>query len=374
MSAKSRRNGSLGFISRAVLLANLFAVAALLLSYMAPVIDPKTCWPMAFFGIGYFPILAVNLVFMVYWAVRRLRYAAISLLAILVGWGTFNDHFGFSGKVPAEAMGNPDTAHIRLLTYNVHFFRAFKQTDTDPTISDEAMQLMDSVSPDIVCVQEYYTRKKGKYRMAGEFERKVGTVYHHFSPTAQNEYEAYGVAIFSRYPIVATGHLSDQEYGVNQIIYADIDKNGKVFRVYSVHLRSFEFQEEDYEFINKPTKKLEKDAASTRRIGSRLKHAFIARSVQADALHAHSRESNIPYIIAGDFNDTPLSYAVSKVSRGMKNAFREKGRGWGVTYNGDFPNFQIDYILASDAFKVHHYQIEKAKLSDHYPVWADLEL
>ena len=54
-----------------------------------------------------------------------------------------------------------------------------------------------------------------------------------------------------------------------------------------------------------------------------------------------------PYIISGDFNDTPSSYAVNQMAKGFKNAFREKGTGLGRTYNGDFPNYQIDYIMAS---------------------------
>jgi len=374
MAGKSRRIKKLGFFSKAVLLANLLAVAALLLSYLAPVINPQAFWPIAFFGIAYLPLLVVNGLFIGYWLVRRPRFAAISLLAVLVGWGTLTKHVGFGSRVPAAVVDSPDTAHIRLLTYNVHFFRAFEQKDTELTILDEAMQLMDSVSPDILCIQEYYTRQKGRYKMTKEFERKVGTFYHYISPTAANDYEAYGMAIFSRYPIVASGHLPAHEHGVNRIIYADIDKGGKIFRVYNVHLRSFGFQKEDYDFIKSPSKTIEKDAASTRRIGSRLKHAFSARGAQAEALRAHSLECEIPYIIAGDFNDTPLSYAVNKVSSGLQNAFRKKGRGWGVTYNGDFPNFQIDYILASKEFEVASYQIIKARLSDHYPVWADLKL
>src|SRR5690606_30167937 len=130
---------------------------------------------------------------------------------------------------------------------------------------------------------------------------------------------------------------------------------------------------EDYDFINRPSKTIEKDAAATRRIGARLKQAFTARSAQAEALGAHSRSCGMPYLIAGDFNDTPLSYAVNRVSSGLLNAFREKGHGWGVTYNGDFPNFQIDYIFATKDFKIRNYQIIKAKLSDHYPVWADIQ-
>lgn len=377
MAAKSRRVKQLDFFSRSILWINFFAVGALLLSYLAPVINPQVFWPIAFFGIAYLPLLLVNVLFIIYWLIRRARFALISLLAIVVGWGTLTKHFGFHAEVPDPAIGAAalrDTANVRLLTYNVHFFRTFEQKDTEPSIREETMRLMDSVSPDVICIQEYYTRQKGSYRMAKAFEREIGMPYSYFLPTAENDYEAYGMAIFSRYPIVASGHLPNLEHGVNRVIYADIDKGGRIFRVYNVHLRSIGFQKEDYEFIKSPSKTLEKDAASTKRIGARLKWAFSARSAQAEALREHRRECKTPYLIAGDFNDTPLSYAVNKVSSGLVNAFHEKGRGWGVTYNGDFPNFQIDYILASKDFGVYRYQIVKAKLSDHYPVWADLRL
>ncbi len=372
MATKSRRWKRLDFFSRFVLWINFFAVAALLLSYLAPVINPQWFWPIAFFGIAYLPLLIVNGLFVVYWLARRARFALLSGLAILLGWGTLTKHFGFSRGISETSIRLPDTADIRLLTYNVHFFRAFDQKGTKPTIREEIMKLVDSISPDVVCIQEYYTRQKGAHKMADAFEQEIGMRYRYISPTAQNDYEAYGMAIFSRYPIVASGNLPGLEYGVNGIIYADIDKGGKVFRVYNVHLRSFGFQKEDYDFIKRPTKTIEKDAASTKRIGTRLKRAFSARGAQADGLRAHSQACNTPYLIAGDFNDTPLSYAVNKVSSGLQNAFRKKGKGWGVTYNGDFPNFQIDYILASKEFEVYRYQIIKEKLSDHYPVWADL--
>ena len=342
--------------------------------YLAPIINPQTFWPIAFFGIAYMPLLVCNGVFVVYWLVRRVRFAAISLLAILLGWNTFQKHFGFNGQVPPSVVASPDTADIRVLTYNVHFFRQFDQEGTKLTIRQQAMAVMDSVSPDVICIQEFYTRQKGEYDMAEAFERDINMPYQYISPTSSNDYEAYGMAIFSRYPIVGSGVLPEHEYGVNRIIYADIAKSGRVIRVYNVHLRSFGFQKEDYDFINNLSKTLEKDAASTKRIGARLKYAFTARSAQAVALRQHSQACDLPYLIAGDFNDTPLSYAVNEVSADMKNAFREKGRGWGVTYNGDFPNFQIDYILSSNAFDVRHYQIIETKLSDHYPVWADLRL
>ena len=88
----------------------------------------------------------------------------------------------------------------------------------------------------------------------------------------------------------------------------------------------------------------------------------------------HAAQCPYPYIISGDFNDTPSSYAVNAMAQGLKNAFREKGSGFGRTYNGNFPNYQIDYIMASPQFEVADYQIIEKRLSDHYPVRSDLLL
>jgi len=81
-----------------------------------------------------------------------------------------------------------------------------------------------------------------------------------------------------------------------------------------------------------------------------------------------------PYIVSGDFNDTPSSFAVNQMAKGLKNVYREKGSGFGRTYNGDFPNFQIDYIMTSPQFDIEDYQIIEKKLSDHYPVRSDVLL
>ena len=113
---------------------------------------------------------------------------------------------------------------------------------------------------------------------------------------------------------------------------------------------------------------------SSKKIGIRLKKAFIKRGEQVKILKADTEKCTIPYIIAGDFNDTPISYTVNTISAGMKNSFREKGSGFGVTYNGEFPNFQIDYILTSPEFSIKNYLIVDKKLSDHYAVRTDLEL
>ncbi|MGY0040117.1 hypothetical protein [Pedobacter sp. NJ-S-72] len=58
----------------------------------------------------------------------------------------------------------------------------------------------------------------------------------------------------------------------------------------------------------------------------------------------------------------------------MHNTFVEQGTGLGRTYNGKFPNFQIDYISATKKFKVINHRIIQSRLSDHFPVRSDLRI
>src|SRR5690606_7550373 len=128
--------------------------------------------------------------------------------------------------------------------------------------------------------------------------------HYYFQPSVDNDFEALGLAIFSKYPIKNTGHIifPNTERG-NEVIFADIKSGEKLFRVYNVHLQSISFQPEDYQYLKKTTEI--SDVESPKRIGWRLKQAFVKRSEQAELLKKHAVESKLPYIVAGDFNDTP---------------------------------------------------------------------
>ncbi len=82
----------------------------------------------------------------------------------------------------------------------------------------------------------------------------------------------------------------------------------------------------------------------------------------------------LPFIVAGDFNDSPSSFAVNEMCRGLKNSFRERGAGYAVTYNGDLPNFQIDYIMTKPVFGINSYKVIDKKLSDHFGVIVKMNL
>lgn len=361
----------LGWFSRFVLFLNYAAVIGLLFSYLAPFVNPKSFWPIAFVGMAYPVLLIFNVAFILYWFFRKPKTALIPIVSLLIGWGTLNKTVGFLNKSsePLE-----DSTHLRVMSYNVKLFKGYLDNKEINTKKD-ILKLFKDLEPDIICIQEFYTRKKGANDVQASLIGSLGYKYYYFQEVAGNDFDAYGIAIFSKYPIVKSGSLdiNIKKRTVNRIQFADIEKNSKLFRVYNVHLQSIAFQKEDYAFISKKLSNMDEDISSTKRIGVRLKKAFIKRSEQVDLLYDHIKGCTTPFIVAGDFNDTPSSYSVNKISRGMNNAFEMKGTGLGITYNGDFPSFQIDYIMASKEFAIHNFQIIPEKLSDHYPIWSDLE-
>lgn len=359
----------LGYLSRTVFIFNILAIVALLICYSASFINPKTFWPIAFFGLGYLPILLVNIGFIAYWLLRKPKMIIFSMLTILIGWPLLTKHWN---PRSTSSITTKATDHIRVLSFNAHLFKDVH--DAKKNFKNDALQILDSIKPDIVCFQEYYSKIKGKYVISNEFKVKLGYDYHYFAESSKNDYEAYGMTIFSKYPIVNSGNILDNDYGINRISYADIKKNDTTIRVYNVHLRSFALQNEDKEFIQNPSSKNESDNQAPRRLGRKLKNAFEFRSEQASSLKRHMNACNFPYIVMGDFNDTPMSYSVNLVGKGLHNAFKEKGAGWGVTHYEMLPIFQIDYIFASPAFEVLNYHVVNKKLSDHYPIWSDLRL
>ena len=92
---------------------------------------------------------------------------------------------------------------------------------------------------------------------------------------------------------------------------------------------------------------------------------------------AYDAKGNLLTVKKADDNTWSISNAktLNKITYLVNDTFdTEKGSGFGKTYNGAFPNFQIDYIATTKDFDVINYHISKDKLSDHFPVRSDLRL
>ncbi|MES3017297.1 MAG: endonuclease/exonuclease/phosphatase family protein [Bacteroidota bacterium] len=370
---RTKKRSGLNIFNKLVLGANMFAVVSLLIAYLSSFISPGTFWPPAFFGLAYPAILLINLIFIIYWLISFPRYALLSLIAILAGWNVLSSYIGFR-ESSGIMVPKSSESFIRVLTYNVHNFKQFGDKN-DKFTKDQILDIIRKEQPDVLCFQEFFSRQRGEYNFRKLITEIMKSNHYFFKPTTDNGYEATGTAIFSKYPIVNSGKvLFAKKMNWNEAVYVDVNTGKKIFRVYNVHFQSISFQPEDYQYLNKVKKDIDTDVGSSVKIVSRLKNAFVKRANQVKLLRSHADSCKTPYIIAGDFNDTPISYTAKTIFKGLQNGFHEKGSGFGVTYNGDFPNFQIDYIVASPEFTFKNYLIVKKKLSDHYPVRTDLEL
>jgi endonuclease/exonuclease/phosphatase family metal-dependent hydrolase len=183
------------------------------------------------------------------------------------------------------------------------------------------------------------------------------------------------MAIFSKYPLKNVELIGfDKSLTVNGTIRADIQTPEGPIRLYCVHLQSIDFRPIDYAYLNQVKEKIKPELKPTRRIFGKLKIAFIKRAEQANEIHTSIEESPIPVLVMGDFNDTPVSYSYNTILGKLKSSFQEKGSGLGRTYNGSFPNFQIDHILCDSNFQICDFGIIEKKLSDHFPVRVNLLL
>jgi hypothetical protein len=80
-------------------------------------------------------------------------------------------------------------------------------------------------------------------------------------------------------------------------------------------------------------------------------------------------------------NDVPNSYAYAKIREKRKDAFLEKGYGFGKTYTsstsrvmGMLPTLRIDYIFTDPNIQTSQFTQITKKLSDHQALVADIKL
>ena len=99
-----------------------------------------------------------------------------------------------------------------------------------------------------------------------------------------------------------------------------------------------------------------------------------ARSSQSVMIADHIKESPYPVILAGDFNEPPMSYTYRTLRKTLDDSFLDNGSGWGTTWIGGIPLLRIDYILYSSELTNTSFQCLKTDLTDHYPVKASFTI
>lgn len=365
------------FIHRFFWILNILALAGLVLSYLAAYVSPAKVWWLALFGLGYGTLLGINLCFVVFWMLRKSKLYRYSLIFSLIGIGKIFGMFQLSFSHQVEDTGQREKGRLKVMSFNVRLFDLYNWFHSHDTRA-RIFSFLEKENPDIICFQEFFSSERGTpFFKNDDTLMKVLSAYAHIEYTLTlHEGDHWGIATFSKYPIINKQAVHFQKRGGNIFIYTDINTGKDTVRVFNTHLESVRFRWEDYKFIqNLGNEDVEQDEVKGGlNILRRLKRAFVKRANQVQVLHDTMDASPYPLILCGDFNDTPPSYTYHILADDLKDAFRESGNGFGKTYSGPFPSFRIDYIFHDKRIRSYGYKTMREELSDHYPIscWVEL--
>ncbi len=333
------------FIDRFLFIINSFLAFALLLSYLLPHIPPRSFPLLSVLSLGVPLLIVGNLLFMLFWLLRFKRQFLLSFIILLAGYSYVNAWFQVGNK-PLESRN-----HLSVMSYNVRMFNAYKWVD-DSNIPRKISAIVSEKDPDILVTQEHYIMESGIFKH-----------YPYNYIKLKDKGSEFGMAIFSKYPVINRQSLNFPDDGNNNAIFVDIVKDNDTLRIFNVHFQSLNI---------KPGLQDIRDADSKQLIG-RIGFGFGLQQTQAETLKAEIDRSPYKTLVMGDFNNTAFSY-IYRLIKGdrFQDAFLESGKGFGKTFDLDYFPLRIDFLFIDAPIRVNSFEVFQVDYSDHYPIMARL--
>lgn len=337
---------NLNGIDKIVFFFNSVFATVLLLSYLLPYAAPRHFAILSILSLTVPLLIILNVLFIGYWFMKGKKQLVLSLVVLLVGISHVSSLYKFSSSADVENKNS-----LSVMNYNVRLFNLYNWIPEE-NVETQIVELIKAEQPDVISFQEYHPHDNidlsfYKYK----YEKLSG------------ERIKYGQAIFSKYPIVQSGSIGFPKTA-NNAIYADVVKGKDTIRIYNVHLQS--------SGINADVEKLDKEKSE--RLLNRVVETFKIQESQAELFIKHKEESPYKMIICGDFNNTSYSFVYRKIKGDLNDTFEEAGNGFGRTFDFKYFPVRIDFILADTSFELSGFKNFDNKLSDHYPILAEVSL
>ena len=322
------------------------------------------------------PVLAIlNILFLFFWLlVKKYSLVGAAILGLVVSWNVLCVCFGFNFFKKNNLTKNEN--EFTVMSYNVRLLDLYDWTG-DKDNRKKLLSFIKKESPDILCLQEFYTKAGTGLDNIKAIKEIGGYKYAETCALKRHKNREWGSVIFSRYPIEKNTNVIINEEDKNLIQEAIINKNGKKFRVYNIHLHSNKLSPKDiaWEKNGEVLETAKNALRSSKSVFNKLLRAYKQRGNEAN-LSAFVIEEDISYpiIVCGDLNDLPSSYSYFNVRGKLKDAFLERGKGIGPTYNGNVSFLRIDYLFFGEALQLKAFKKYDVPYSDHYPLIGKFEL
>jgi len=327
---------------------NLLLIFITFISYLSPFVDPSSFWFFSFFGMAYPWLLAVNIIFILFWLSSKNWYFLFSIGCILVGLNHFQSFVGLNQALPKQE------GEITVMTFNSRKYRKIK----GPT-KNKFKDFLVTYHPAIITVQEGFEN---------EHPSILKEYPYNYRPKGAT------LCIYSKYPFTNKGKLDISKSSQNGCIFVDLKINGQPLRIYNMHLQSNRVSGDASKLKKEGDIQTKETWLGIKGILRKTSRAASIRSAQAKAIITHFKKSKHPIIVCGDMNDTPLSYNYRLFSNVLNDGFKERAIGLGTTYNETIPLLRIDYIWTDKRLHVNSHEIINENFSDHYPVISRIQV
>ncbi|MCW5515819.1 endonuclease/exonuclease/phosphatase family protein [Muriicola sp. Z0-33] len=295
------------------------------------------------------PVLViVNLIFLLYWIIRRKLISVVPIIVLVIGYFVFGPFF----KLPFNG-DSRDLNDLSIMSFNTRAFNKYDWIDK-PEIGDEIIAFVTEQDPDVVCFQEF---QSSRYK---EFSQYPYRYMNYIFPENKSHVVQ---AIFSKLPIVDKGSLDFPNTG-NNAIYADVIYKQDTLRVYNLHLESLKLDVNKAELTNKYSGKFME----------RIQISFSKQREQAELLKVHSNTSDHKKLLLGDFNNTQFSNVYKTIKGDLTDTFIARGTAYGRTHTFKYFPVRIDFIMVDPSFEVLSHKNFDLELSDHLPIMASIRL
>ncbi len=344
-------------------IATYVLAGMLVASAWLPLFRPLEYVPLGFAGLLYPVFFVLSIIAIFSWMAARRREWRVLLLAIVLSFRGIVPYFaagGIRGDVPATDKS------FTVMTFNSSSMGLLNYK-TDTPVVRQIEEVLKEASPDILCIQEFYTNTgKERDRHLPSIAEKGKYPYHYFAPHYNNWTTwYYGTIVFSRFPILDTARIPFHGgYNRNEdLVRLRLLVHSDTMTLLVAHFASYQFKNNQYNLAR----------AILPYAGRRATKRLIAE--QANILQQETTKTDDPVIVTGDFNDVPLSYTYHTV-RGNKlqDAWLERGFGLGRTFSAIAPTLRIDFILPDNRILVEAADIYRKKKLQHFPLMARLSL
>lgn len=334
----------------------MFAILAIM-AWLAGIISPKTSWFLALLALGLTPLLVINFVILIFWAIHRKWVALAPLCAILLNISYISAIFQFDFR----SIDSIPQSELKIATYNIH---GYIHSDFNGTVGN-MLDYFNQEKVDIICMQEFCTDTTSSL----DSVTKVFP-YH----VVHSDFQTMKLAVFSKYPITDS-RLIPFDNSSNAAMWVDLEVKGRKLRIFSCHFQTTNINQSAAEISRLKSLGIE-SIEGKEAFDEIMRRLAVNASKRVDQVAAVCQEIDATspdraVVLCGDFNDPPGSYTYRTFNKKLIDGFRESGSGYNSTFKAIYSLFRLDYMFHNQLINCVKYYSPNLMWSDHIPVISE---